>query len=99
MNYGLLPVTAGTVVVSPAGPGAAAVSGLKRGVLYRVVATGAITLSLDNGTAVAKAGIYLPANVPEFLMFGSGDSQGTDPAVSVYGAADVYFTPMVKVSQ
>jgi hypothetical protein len=96
-HFGLMPLTASTIVVSPAGA-STAVPGIKRGVLYRVMATAAVNLELNNGAATASKGFLLAPNVEELLMFGMGDIQGTDPTVNVFGTATVYFTPVVSVT-
>jgi hypothetical protein len=98
MNFGLMPLTSQTIVINTAAA-AAAVPGIKRGLLYRVVADVDIHLEISNGNAANHAGLYIPAKVEHYFMFGSSDSQGKDPVVSVYGPAGyAHFTPVVKVT-
>lgn len=96
--YGTFPAAPNTIVVNPNNT-SVAVTGIKRGVLYRVVATVASNLQIGQAAA-ANTGMYLPPNVPQEFMFGMGDSQGTDLKVFVFAATSsfVYFTPITRVA-
>jgi hypothetical protein len=93
------PVAQMTLSVNPNGA-SVQVTGLTRGVIYRVVAEAACYLQI-NGTAALGAGMYIPPNFPEQFTFGRVDSTATDPKVFVFiaaGTTKVYFTPIVPVS-
>lgn len=96
MNHGNFPIASDTIVVHTVGA-SEPVTGLKRGIRYRVVAD--VDSYLQYGAdAASVTGMYLPAKVPEIFMFGESDSQGTDLVVNVFSAgAYVFFTPIVTV--
>jgi hypothetical protein len=76
----------------------AQVTGIKKGVGYRVISTVAAWLYVG-GTAAANTGMYIPPNVECFMQFAVDDSQGTDPDVRVYAAAGtICFTPVFRTS-
>lgn len=86
-----------TIVANPS-TSSVAVTGLKRGVVYRVVA--ATTCYINYGAAAAvNTGVMIPANTPTFMVFGGADSQGTDLDVRVFatGSVFVHFTPCFAI--
>jgi hypothetical protein len=87
-----------TISVNPNGA-SVQVTGIKRGVRYRVVADAACYLQLNSAAALG-AGMYVPANWPQEFCFGMDDVQGTDPKVFAFiaaGTTKVYFTPVFSV--
>jgi hypothetical protein len=93
------PVAQMTISVNPNGA-STQVTGLTRGVIYRVVADTACYLQI-NAAAAAGAGMYIPPNFPQEFTFGRVDNTATDPKVYVFiaaGTTRVYFTPIVPVS-
>lgn len=82
-----------TIVVTAAGAGSSPVA-IQRGIRYRIVSD--VDCFIQFGaTAVANAGVYLPAKTELYWIFGMDDIQGTDPLVAVYmsGAGHAFFTP------
>jgi hypothetical protein len=93
------PLVGHTISVNPNGA-SVQVTGISRGVLYRVVADVACYLQY-NAAAAAGAGMYIPPNFPQDFMFGMADSQGTDLKVFVFAAAGttkIYFTPIMPAA-
>jgi hypothetical protein len=73
-------------------------SGIIRGVRYRVIATQDIWIRY-NDTSVVLTGMYMPAKTPEYFTFGMADSQGTNLTLNIIAAQNgtVYFTPVKTV--
>jgi hypothetical protein len=95
--YGLFPLAPATIVVNPNNT-SVTVTGLQRGVKYRVVST--VACNIQYGfAATGTTGMHLPAGVEHYFVFGMADSQGTNLDVRVFAASSafVYFTPMVPV--
>ena len=88
----------GESIVASIGAVSAQVSGIARGVKYRVVSTQDCWFAY-NQNAVVQEGMYLPAKVPDYFAFGMSDSEGTDLEVNVVSAFDgtIYFTPLKLV--
>jgi hypothetical protein len=94
--YGLMPIIPSTIVISSTAA-SAPVTGIVRGVMYRVIATAAVNLQFT-AAAAANTGLYLAPNVEYYFKFGMSDSQGTNLVLNVIGTATVYFTPVVSVN-
>ena len=71
---------------------------VRRGVMYMVTATVDCWMNYEVA-AVANTGIYIPAKVPMYFMFGSADSQGVDIEIHAIagGAGYLHFTPITPV--
>lgn len=74
------------------------VSGIRRGVRYRVVSTQDCWIAY-NKPAVAGEGLFLPCKAVDYFAFGMADSDGTDLTLNVIAAfpGNIYFTPMRTV--
>lgn len=94
VSIGHLLDPANTVIATFAVAGSVGATGIKRGILYRVVSD--IDVFITYGVAGAvNTGIYLPAKTIDYMVFGMDDIQGTDITVNVYGGAagHCFFTP------
>jgi hypothetical protein len=73
-------------------------SGIRRGVRYRVVSDQDCWIAY-NRPAVVGQDLFLPAKMPDYFAFGMADSLGVDLTINVIAAFNgiIYLTPITTV--